>query len=346
MKKKRLFYLDFIRMIATVSILITHFNALYIYMVPKMLEKSIITSYIGNIYIGSWGVSLFFIISGSSLMYVYQDGLELKSFYKKRFLSIYPMFWIAYIIAFLALFLKNQTLPGGGVPKYRFLLTIFGFDGLLSSAIPTFYLLGEWFLGAIILLYILFPLLRKLMNEHPIALGVGVMVIYLMFVIFYKAPYPLSTIILVRLPEILFGMYMVKYKFKIKWPVAVASFLIIVANTILQPELVETIQTTYIGIASFIILVYVSNFFARFKGIGWFSSLISKYSYAIFLVHHVLIHEIAAQFDLQGISVLKSYILFAAICMVIAIASKLLYELHKTMMKTYRDIYAQQSTKE
>jgi len=61
-----------------------------------------------NIYIGDWGVSLFFIISGAALMYVYQEKLEYKRFYKKRFESLYPMFWMAYIIAFIGLFYLNK----------------------------------------------------------------------------------------------------------------------------------------------------------------------------------------------------------------------------------------------
>lgn len=60
MRKERLFYLDFIRAIATISIIMTHFNARYIYAGAQYIYKAIISTTFFNIYIGDWGVSLFF----------------------------------------------------------------------------------------------------------------------------------------------------------------------------------------------------------------------------------------------------------------------------------------------
>ena len=85
MKKERLFYLDFVRAIATLAIVVTHFNARYLFMNPPAPEKTVLTTSIGNLYIGDWGVSLFFIISGAALMYVYEEKCRLKTFYKSGF---------------------------------------------------------------------------------------------------------------------------------------------------------------------------------------------------------------------------------------------------------------------
>ena len=95
-RKERLFYLDFIRAIAAVSIVITHFNARYSAHIPEIKGRMIGLEKIGNIGSGEWGVSLFFIISGAALMYVYEKENDWKRFYQKRFMSIYPMFWMAY----------------------------------------------------------------------------------------------------------------------------------------------------------------------------------------------------------------------------------------------------------
>ena len=87
--KKRLFYLDFIRALATIIIVICHYDALFIYNVNRP-DLTIGTAYPFNIYIGSLGVSLFLIISGASLMYTYGDkDLNPKEFYKKRFKRIF-----------------------------------------------------------------------------------------------------------------------------------------------------------------------------------------------------------------------------------------------------------------
>ena len=41
MKKERIFYLDFVRAIATIAILLTHYNALYVY----MADESVMDAY-------------------------------------------------------------------------------------------------------------------------------------------------------------------------------------------------------------------------------------------------------------------------------------------------------------
>lgn len=337
MKKERLFYLDFVRAIAVVSILMTHFNARYLYLVPPMPEKAVITTMVSNIYIGNWGVSLFFIISGSALMYVYQDKLELKRFYKKRFLSIYPMFWMAYIAAFAYFCMKNHMIPGAGAPKVNFIFTILGLDGMLAAYIPTFYILGEWFLGTIILMYLIFPLLRIGVNQKPVLTAAAVLVIYAaMFLLEDKVN--ISIIVFTRLPEIVFGMYFVRWGKKVDWKMALPAFLILVVNGVAAPAWSSMLQTTYVGIASFIVLVFLS-YYLKFSACEKFCNVISKYSYAIFLVHHVIIAEIMARFDLVNISVKKSYLLFAAICVVIAVFAWILFHIHAFIMGQIKALF-------
>ena len=68
MKRERLFYLDFVRALAAIAIVITHYNAIFLYMNPQITNCYIIDAYVFNVYIGSFGVSLFLIISGASLI--------------------------------------------------------------------------------------------------------------------------------------------------------------------------------------------------------------------------------------------------------------------------------------
>lgn len=331
MKKERLFYLDFIRAIATIAIVMTHFNARYLFLTPQRPEKAIITTVVSNIYIGSWGVSLFFIISGAALMYVYEERCELKKFYKKRFLSIYPMFWIAYSVVFLYRFYINCSV-NNGAPKINMLLSVLGFDGYLMENISTFYILGEWFLGAIILMYLLFPILRKLINDHPVLLAIVIIVMYILIIWKYNIPFNQSKFLPTRIPEILFGMYFVKYIKKINLPTAIIATAILLLNGFLKPNWNESLQTTYVGIATFILLVYIS-YFVKYKVIETPCNIISKYSYAIFLVHHVIIAHMMARFNLEVISILESYILFISCCVVIALFAFLLFKLHECIMK-------------
>ena len=156
MEKKRIFYLDFIRAIAMFIIVNYHF------FVENHLEIKVLSD-------GMWGiigVAMFFMISGASLMYQYREKLELKNYFKKRFLGIYPMFWIAYSLVFLYIF---YTYKGFflDLPIYKLGLSLLGMDGYLSAYTRSFYLIGEWFIGCIILIYLLFPLLRMGMKKYP-----------------------------------------------------------------------------------------------------------------------------------------------------------------------------------
>ena len=138
-----------------------------------------------------------------------------------------------------------------------------GFDGLLlTNGYPTFYLLGEWFLGVIVLIYLVFPLLRKLLNEKP-ALLLGLTIVGYIggLLLCDHGPYPLvpATMLFVRIPELVFGMFFVKYKGKVSWKMAAAALAVIVVNWIVKPGFSASIQTTYVGIASFLVCVYVSG---------------------------------------------------------------------------------------
>ena len=345
MKKERLFYLDFVRAIAAISIVITHFNAKFIFLDPPMVEKAVLTTTVGKSYIGDWGVSLFFIISGAALMYVYNEKCEWKTFYKKRFLSIYPMFWMAYVLGFVYFVIVNHVIPGSVLPKWRFLFSVAGFDGLLAAnGFPTYYLLGEWFLGVIILVYILFPVLRKVLNEKPVLFVVLVILSYAGgLLLCYKGPYPASsTCIFVRIPELAVGMFFGKYVRKVDWKAAAAAVVVLILNQIwtslavfskvLSIPAVRDIRVTYVGAASFIVLAFLSEYLKN-AVTERVCGIVSKYSYAIFLVHHIIIEEVMRRRDLLQMSVLESYVMFALICCIIACFAWGLYFLHAKIMK-------------
>lgn len=70
-------------------------------------------------------------------------------------------------------------------------------------------------------------------------------------------------------------------KAKVNWKVAVFAFVLLVVNGIVKPGFNENLQTTYVGVLSFLILVYIS-YFVRHKLWHEICDIVSKYSYAIF----------------------------------------------------------------
>lgn len=338
MPRERLFYLDFIRAIAAIAIVITHYNATFLYMDPPITNCYVIDAYVFNVYIGSFGVSLFLIISGAALMFVYGKGLNLKKFYFKRFKSLYPMFWIAYAVSFLYIYVYNRSWEYTTIPKKNMLLTLIGMDGYLADLLPTFYLVGEWFLGFIVIFYIIFPLLRFLIEKQPVLLAIGCLVIYALLMWKYPMKLYASKNILVRLPELLFGMYFIKYIKKSNLIMAVCGLLVLICNQIFKPEWSQDIQTTYIGIASFLVLVYVAGF-VKNKNVHAICAWISKYSYAIFLTHHITIFVFMGKFNLTSMVHLESYMVFFGLCFVIAVSSVILFIVDKYVEKFFALIW-------
>ena len=334
MKRERLFYLDFIRAFATITIIFTHYNALFLYLQPQAPEKAVITTRVANLYIGDFGVSLFLIISGAALMYVYQEKCELKKFFKKRFLGIYPMFWTAYIFAFVYMF-YNHIPYSVGVPKKNMIYSVLGIDSYLSCyGIGTFILVGEWFIGLILMLYVVFPILRKLIINHPIPTAVGVLIMYILSIIFIDRNIELFA----RIPEFAFGMYFVKYIKKVKLPVVLVSVLVIIYNTCLTPPFNVTVQTTYIGICSFMVLAWLSDYIKVFW-VENICSIVSKYSYAVFLVHHFIIFRITEKYNLYALTKAGSYSLFLTCVVFICVGAYIIYHIDKGV----RDIFTKKA---
>lgn len=332
MKKERIFYLDFVRAIATISIIFTHYNALFIYntSVP-MPQKAILTLTVGNIYIGGWGVSLFLIISGAALMYVYENYLDVLTFWKKRFINIYPMFWIAYIGAMLFNFYRFGSIDTS-IGKWRYIFSFLGIDQYLGVyEIPGFSLVGEWFLGYIIIIYIIFPILRKGVNDFPIILAILAVLMYIVSLICNSKDVSLF----VKLPEFLFGMYFIKFVKRPNWKMALLSFVIVILNALIKPEINSVIQCTYVGTASFVCLAYVSEFL-KFEIVQKICKLICKYSYPCFIVHHFIIYRMVEKFNLDNITMGQNYLLFACCVVVIVFFSYLLLHVNDKVMQVVK----------
>lgn len=160
MKKERVLYLDLIRIVCFFMVTSYHFS---VAVRTLGIEAAYIDIFqgINHIVWAPIAVSCFFMVSGAALIYHYEEKLLLKEYYKKRFLGIFPLFWLAYLFAFLDYFYRSKSMPDA--PKINFLLTVIGMDGYLYEYVDNFYMIGEWFLGAIIILYILFPLYRLIM---------------------------------------------------------------------------------------------------------------------------------------------------------------------------------------
>lgn len=266
-----------------------HFNATVTgyFTLPHKLFTSTLPL---GIYLGDFGSSLFFIVSGASLALTVPAEQNPAQFYKRRARAVYPLFWLAWFVVFSYRFVAH---PGsfGGARTVTLVLTLLGLDNFAVAAgwVGTdFACVGEWFLGSILFLYLLFPLLQRGLRKR----------LWLTWALTLAVCIPVhllgwdARLVAVHIPEFLFGM----------------TFL------------------TLAGRTRYILAPLLDRPWPRAVG-----AQLAKISYAVFLVHHVLIQELAAHFDLAVLSRRDTAFLFVVYLAATFAAAHALLWLQRTL---------------
>lgn len=329
MKKERIFYLDFVRAVATVIIILTHYNALFIYNTSAVrYDAMVLGAYFSDVYIGNVGVGLFLIISGAALMYQEENRTGVLTFYKKRLTSIYPMYWLAYILAFFYMFYTAKTIIWSA-PKINIIYSILGIDMYVAAfGVPTFAIVGEWFIALIIMIYLIFPVLKTGVLKKPFLTALGVSVVCVISLTTTN----LSIGLFEWLPAFVFGMFFVKYLNKVSSFVFLMSAIILGLNDVLDIAVNDNIKRIYVVLACFCIIVYFAQFVKKYECIKKISTVICKYSYPCFLIHHFIIYRVTESFNLNVISKNQSILLFVLCCILICMGCYVFQKLFDAIM--------------
>ena len=148
--------LDFLRGIALIAVILTH-------TVGYFPSKFFFVDFCFGL--GRYGVQLFFVISAFTMTMLAQNKSEfnLKDFYVKRFLRIFPLFFIAAILYFPTQKNPNFWNPDG-LQFWEFGISIFFLQGFLpttiNSTVP-----GGWSISNEANFYLIFPIFLKLVNS-------------------------------------------------------------------------------------------------------------------------------------------------------------------------------------
>jgi peptidoglycan/LPS O-acetylase OafA/YrhL len=336
-RKPRLFYLDLVRVVALLCILVIHFNASVTgyFSYPSKLFVSWLP---GGIYLGDFGSSLFFIVSGAALMYTAPAGFTAKSFYQKRARAVYPMFWLAWVICFSLRFLRQ---PGyyAGAKTITLVLTVLGLDNFAAAAgivSMDFACVGEWFLGSILFLYLLFPLLKKCLERHRLLTWLVVLALCIpVHLLGWE-----RQLVAIHIPEFLFGMTVVTRKKANPTQTILAALVWPALYALTRFAVVDSkILCAGVSMAVFVMLMGVADWFAK-PSVCRICSLLSRYSYAVFLVHHVLILRMVQGFDLSQISRRDTALLFCVYLAGTAAAAYALFHLDSALRKRLHGVFS------
>ena len=318
--KENKFYLDFIKVMAILLLILFHFISEV--EVHALLENpdafkiggiSLLNLGGVNLTLGNYAYSMLFVLMGAGLMHTYQNQLEIKDFYKKQAISIYPIYYVTFIAAFLVQIILDKRLEHG-TPVWSFILTVLGIDGWAGEIIPTYALVGEWFVGCILGSFLIFPLLRKFMNKNANATVVVYGILFLMWEHFYPFDIPKRMDLFLRTFEVLLGMYFVKMNRRVTWrSFGISASLLGIIFAVRIPWLSAYILSPVAGISLFLALNYISQWFSG-KKIEKTIVFMSHCSFPVYLIHHFLLVAILERVPEHSLGIAGMLMLFI-ICM-------------------------------
>lgn len=328
--KRRIDY-DLIRILACASVLIFHFNASacgfdtvgqLVY--PNELIPSV---YFGCVSLGDIGNNLFFMLSGGVLAKEHEitNWNGIGRFYLNRVKKLMPPFYIAWLWATCAQLLVNKTISGAPIPSL--LLTLFGMDGYGSARgwFPdNFYQVGEWYLGCVLICYVLWPLVMYLWDHLPawaflplVALMYGVTVL--------STDENLITVP-VRLTQMIAGGCFARYIKQIKSIPLIGITTAVTIAVVLAREYIHAVTVGSVVCWMIFVLVslLVACFPAFFQAVSPAIISAAALTYPIFLVHHKLISLLVRGFDLAHFTYRYVLVLFVIYFVLAVLIAKML----------------------
>jgi peptidoglycan/LPS O-acetylase OafA/YrhL len=167
MASGRLLFIDLLRIVGISLVVISHLYYLggrdyfpWLYFSFQYPQRPVF-----HIDVGSIGVWMFIFASGASLAFRRYSFDSLKSvgrFYGNRLLRIYPIYWVAVIFSTMIMPVTSALTLSDYVRWFSgfqiFFITDNSWEKINSS---------YWFIGLIICLYFLFPIIYSAMNRHP-----------------------------------------------------------------------------------------------------------------------------------------------------------------------------------
>ena len=284
--KEKIKELDFARTLAVLGVIIAHFSSANKTQFPNAEYN--------NLSLSSLSVCCFLMISGIAMFYRYDGIPNIWQYFKKQWLRLFPAFYLVWCVFYIEKVCQRGSFIYNGVESIpTFFLTLIGFDGYLLYAFPKgYYITGEWFFGAIIILRLLFPVILRVMKRPVLGIG-GVIGLYIISFLFpITAMYRLRTI-----PYCLFcfmiGWGIQKYKLWRSQIACLLSTIILLCVFMLKLPITRIeIYTPLAGFCLIIIELAIGTMICRYKPFEKLFARISGLSYNIYLLQHIIIYRI------------------------------------------------------
>lgn len=327
--------IDFMRAVCSLGIIVFHTSCYSSANASKILYG------FANGGFGGVLVNIFMMISGGVLYHNYKNIESVPAFYYKRWKSIFPMFYVAWLWRYIECVKISGSFFFAGEP-WRLVFTLFGMDGYCLYKFQTYYLLGEWFLGAIILLYILYPFILKLINTLHWKIIFILLPIWLWQIETDWFEIETAHNLIYCTGVFILGILTFKYRLYDNVWVCIVSVLQSILLLFVPIAMVDVYyKEILLSVSLLIVLFRVGEVITKNLKIRKSIKIVSDLSFPIFLVQNVVISSVVSVFNPDTMWEVIGVILFeVVVCMLYAwfckiISSTLVGTRHFKSMETY-----------
>lgn len=262
---------------------------------------------------GNFGVDIFLFLSGIGLYFSISKN-NLKTFYKNRFIRILPEFILTTVIYNMI----TKTMTAVEVFETIFFVAFF-IKGILDI----------WFMPFIMVMYLIFPLIYKIIKKYDLAGLLSLLFVVVVFNLLYSILFPISYIrielALTRIPVFILGAFFGKKIYQNETISMKMFFVSIIAQLIILVILYMNLDIERFSIFARYIyclltittVINLSVLYSLIKNknmIGIkFLKLLGTYSLELYLIFEKV------EYILIGIYKPSSYVLFYILCFCITI---------------------------
>lgn len=313
----RLAQIDGLRGIAALMVVIFHYTTVY----PRFVADALPAPF--DFEIGSFGVHLFFIISGFVILMTLERRGAGIGFVYSRFVRLYPVFWASVLLTSLVLSLSSVNgLSAPGVLPIAVNMTM-AQDYLKISAVDGVYWSLTYELGFYFLMFWVFRL--SLQRHIELIAGLWILGSATFALIGPVIPHPLHLVLVINSYGHLFAAGLLLYRvWQYGWSAQRAALLVAATAVTLAPTLdagtSRGLMPTVI-IAGLVLVMGVALFtpWLRFLSAPPLTFL-GRISYPLYLTHQMIGYVLLAKLQGAGAGWWTSVLVTMAMAILLAIA--------------------------
>lgn len=318
--------------------------------------------------LAGFGVTIFFTLSGFLITFLLlkekeeTTKLNVKNFYIRRILRIWPLYYLYFAVCIIICNLYNISFATSSTPYYVFLAANIPF--IIGGTLP--FLAHYWSLGVEEQFYLFFPQIAKLSNKRILKISIGIIFLFLFLkCIFWVLDrkhgihLPYSAIGVTRFHTMLIGAVgAILYYYKVTRLISISthvvtqfiSWTVILLLAINKFHIASVIDGELVSVITvFLIVGQITKRNNLINLENQFCDFVGKISFGIYVIHPILIFgysKLLGHFESDKfINYLFIYTLITATTIFLAYLSYEFYEKRFLKLKTKYATIKSENTK-